>query len=75
MIEDPGARRQRRPAIGPWIILALLVGLAILTAVAVLRPARQFEAAAPAEAALTTRQQVAKDQAKFAASETARNQP
>lgn len=75
MTEDPGARRQRRRSMGPWIILALLIGLASLTAVAVFRPVRQFEAAPLAETALSTRQQVAKDQARFAASETARHQP
>ncbi len=75
MTEDPGSKRQRQPSKGPWIILALVVGLAILTAVAVFRPTRQFEDAPPAETALTTRQQVEKDQAKFAAGEAARNQP
>ena len=75
MREDPGARRNRSNAWAPWIVVMLLVSVLVLGAVALLRPARQFAGEPPAEAALTTRDQVKKDQANFAAGEAARRRP
>ena len=74
MPEDPGARRNRGNHFGLWMVLALLAGVVVLAGVTLFKPARQFTDTPAAETPLTTREQVTKDQAEFAASETARRQ-